>query len=92
MEVLWHDNFNTPYRGTIDVTPGRGVGSGQVVISSELNEGLDRFCVFSVSSTNYYAVGEFEIQQKGAREVVATKDEEVVGLLNDGTVNVLKNK
>lgn len=91
MDVIWKDNYNIPYGGSLSISSVSGIGSGIVYISSVVDEGLDRHCELEVKSSNYEdAYDVLSLAQRGRRDVVSTFDGWIVRLVDGGTVNLLK--
>lgn len=90
LNIIWNDNYNTPYSGNLDLSSVNGTGDGLVYASDGVNENIDRRCELEVKSGEYNASGFLIVIQKGKREVIQISDGQIVGLKGLENVNVLK--
>lgn len=68
-----------------------GRGSGSALISSDVNEGIDRVQAVKVETTDKSLSAVLVVSQEGLREVFEPSDGEFV-LKDGGTFNVLKDE
>lgn len=90
MNIIWNDNINPPYSGTLDLYDPQGIGDASVAVIYGVNEHIDRECELKVISNEGDAFDIMVVRQEGKREIIRTSDGETVRLKGLGSVNVLK--
>jgi hypothetical protein len=68
-----------------------GSGNGSALISSDMNEGIDREQSIKVETTDKSVAATLMVTQEGLREVFACADGDFI-LADGGTFNVLKHE
>lgn len=91
MDVTWNDDYNTPFSGSLNLTPSSGDKNKSVSVSDGVNEGLDRHVTVVVQSdVDPTLMEEVVIKQKGTRIPFCTGDGVPFRTGDTGTFNVLK--
>lgn len=86
-KIKWNEGEGS-FTATYD-----GSGNGSVVVSSDVNEGIDREQRITVETTegNNPKSESVSIKQYGMREIFLPSDGDFI-LADDGTFNVMKNE
>lgn len=91
MNVTWNDDYNTPFSGSLNLTPSSGDKNKSVSVSDGVNEGLDRHVTVVVQSdADPTLMEEVVVKQEGKRIPFCTGDGVSFRTGDTGTFNVLK--
>ena len=93
VNIIWKDDVNAQWDGTLNISPSKGENDAQVEVSDGINDKLDRYGVMTAKAVDFDALSvERTVKQEGKRIAFCTGDNMIYYTGDEASVNVLKPK